>query len=111
MCKVFVDFFCFWLYICSMKITKTHTIELSAEEVAIKVFPTDEESGFRFQSFIKTHQSLIKKAMVEFAKLHVEAALKAVSENAEIVCDPYELGIQWVNTNSILNSYPLENIK
>lgn len=59
----------------------------------------------------------------EFAKLHVEAALKAASENAttmtleEGFLDTVK-GI-WVkypkkyivNKDSILNSYPLENIK
>jgi hypothetical protein len=47
--------------------------------------------------------------MIEFAKMHVEAALKAASEKAEIVqhCTP---GYDYINENSILNSYPLDNI-
>lgn len=73
--------------------------------------------------------------MVEFAKLHVEAALKAASEKAfwdketretwfgdmnRDDCDfqstdgdgvPYELHKVVINKDSILNSYPLENIK
>ena len=44
--------------------------------------------------------------MIDFAKLHVEAALKAASENAEITDYGYS-----VDRDSILNSYPLENIK
>jgi hypothetical protein len=64
--------------------------------------------------------------MVEFAKLHVEAALKEASENAKA-----SLGKDWisrkeqkihpgqlvdtiiikVDKDSILNSYPLTNIK
>lgn len=63
--------------------------------------------------------------MVEFAKLHVEQALKVASENAKA-----SLGKDWirkeetihpeqlvdsitirVNKDSILNSYPLTNIK
>jgi hypothetical protein len=54
-------------------------------------------------------------AMIEFAKLHVEAALKEASKKAQIkyeysgnvgeYCD------EFVDVNSILNSYPLENIK
>jgi hypothetical protein len=50
------------------------------------------------------------------SKLHVEAALKAASEEAET---DYELSNQYdpnsryeiVNKKSILNAYPLENIK
>jgi hypothetical protein len=57
----------------------------------------------------------IHDAMIEFAKLHVEAALKEASKKAQIkyeysgnvgeYCD------EFVDVNSILNSYPLENIK
>ena len=52
----------------------------------------------------------IKGAMIEFAKLHVEAALKEASEKAYFrdsngfVCTTEE------NKKSILNAYPLENI-
>jgi hypothetical protein len=56
------------------------------------------------------------KALIEFAKLHVEAALKEASEKAKIkyeysgntgseYCDEY------VDCNSILNAYPESNIK
>lgn len=55
-----------------------------------------------------------KLAMIEFAKLHVEAALKEASEKAHHYhistwkCE----GVQpEVNKDSILNAYPLENIK
>jgi hypothetical protein len=47
--------------------------------------------------------------MREFAKLHVEAALKQATECAEVNVlnyNDYE-----VDKKSILNSYPLENIK
>jgi hypothetical protein len=49
--------------------------------------------------------------MIDFAKLHVESALKEASEKAYFrdsngfVCKTEE------NKKSILNSYPLENIK
>jgi hypothetical protein len=52
----------------------------------------------------------IETAMIEFAKLHVEAALKEASER-------YEYDEIHISDNpeflkdSILNSYPLENIK
>ena len=55
--------------------------------------------------------------MIEFAKLHVEAALKEASENfkMKIKDDVYELDMNddWmeVDKNSILNAYPLENIR
>ena len=79
------------------------------------------------------------EAMIEFAKLHVEAALKEASEKAEIQEDYYSddnfslsdlkeladngyprtdnygeiyaVDIVSINKNSILNAYPLENIK
>jgi hypothetical protein len=53
--------------------------------------------------------------MIEFAKLHVEQALKEASEKAQIkyeysgnvgeYCD------EFVDINSILNSYPLDKIQ
>ena len=45
-------------------------------------------------------------AMIEFAKLHVEAALKEASEKGK--CSN---GTSIVLKNSILNSYSLDNIK
>jgi hypothetical protein len=47
-------------------------------------------------------------AMKEFAKLHVEAALKEANEKAEIVI--LEKSV-FLDSSSILNSYPRENIK
>lgn len=52
----------------------------------------------------------IKTAMIEFAKMHVEAALKAASENADMKDVPYTDDIE-VDKDSILYSYPLANIK
>jgi hypothetical protein len=56
--------------------------------------------------------------MIEFAKLHVEAALKAAGENAKIterkkVIDNTGgyIRIPTIYKKHILNSYPLENIK
>ena len=43
-------------------------------------------------------------AMIEFARLHVEAALKEVEKSIKI-------GLSKKAKESILNSYPLENIK
>lgn len=50
----------------------------------------------------------IRQVMIEFAKLHVEAALKIASETADLTDNgrfPY------VDKDSILNSYSLSNIK
>jgi len=55
------------------------------------------------------HKSVAKKA-IEFAKLHVEAALKAASEDAHTKDVPYTDDVE-VDKDSILNAYPLENIK
>jgi len=53
---------------------------------------------------------------IEFAKLHVEAALKAAIEKAKTKEDiaifaEGSYRTQVVDKNSILNCYPLENIK
>ena len=54
----------------------------------------------------KEQEEVVTKAMIEFAKLHVEAALK----QAEI-----EGQTNWGNSqkmkDAILNAYPLTNIK
>jgi hypothetical protein len=54
--------------------------------------------------------------MIEFAKLHVEAALKAASEKATIKYEyegntGSEYYSEYVNSSSILNAYHLDNIK
>lgn len=60
----------------------------------------------------------IQDAMIEFAKLHVTAALKKASEKATVTpIDHEEISegsfrpIWGVDDDSILNSYPLDNIK
>jgi hypothetical protein len=71
------------------------------------------------EEFLKEAQSnptkgwTTHKAMIEFAKLHVEAALKAASEKALLQwasCDFYD-NTQVVSKSSILNAYPLTKIK
>ena len=62
-----------------------------------------------------------EKEKISFAKRHCEAALKAASEKAEIIetwCnndyisdDPVGYYTHHVDGSSILNAYPLENIK
>ena len=57
----------------------------------------------------------VKEAMVEFAKMHVQEALKQASVEAEVeheLSNPYDPNSEYqiVNKDSILNAYPLENI-
>jgi hypothetical protein len=57
----------------------------------------------------------IEQFMIEFAKLHVDAALKKASDEAEVFKDldikNTTYGMIGVNSDSILNAYPLTNIK
>lgn len=55
-------------------------------------------------------EKAITKSHIEFARLHVEAALKEAFENVIINNYGKEGGVK-VNKNSILNAYPLENVK
>lgn len=76
--------------------------------------PTAEE--FLQQSNVVGMTGLMTPLMIEFAKLHVEAALKAASEEAEseegaIIDLGFEKISASVNKKSILNSYPLDKIK
>ena len=52
----------------------------------------------------------LKWVMIEFAKLHVEAALKSAASDAHTKDVPFSDDVE-VDQKSILNSYPLENIK
>ena len=51
----------------------------------------------------------ISHLMIEFAKLHVKAALKEASEKGYITYSKF--GDEIIHKDSILNSYPLDNIK
>ena len=57
----------------------------------------------------------IKECMIQFAKLHVEAALKEACEKASLTDFAYEFlqegAADAIDKETILNSYPLENIK
>jgi hypothetical protein len=58
----------------------------------------------------------VQKALIEFAKLHVEAALKAAATNGEIkeeLGNPYDTESKYyvVDEQSIIKAYPLTNIK
>ena len=71
--------------------------------------PTAEEFFRLSEDWGKTGEQVHQK-MIEFANLHVEAALKEAVK--KVIVNNYigEGGIK-VSKNSILNSYPLENIK
>ena len=84
----------------------------TAEEILIKesiLLKTIEESGnFPLNLTRDTHIGTakdIKKAMIEFAKLHVEAALKEAKNSLK---DGY---VTPQDEQDVLNAYPLTNIK
>jgi hypothetical protein len=61
-----------------------------------------------------------RKLMIEFAKLHVELQASSILKSVRIIDDPNSYcgntGSEYppnqiIDRNSILNSYPLENIK
>ncbi len=102
-----------------------------------KLILTEKETYEPEYSTVSKYDAL--EAMIEFAKLHVKAALKEASEKANLhedyyseddfstnelkelanegyprkdsFGDIYAVDIVSVDKNSILNAYPLENIK
>ena len=59
------------------------------------------------------YQNLVQEAMIEFAKLHVQEALKVASENAEPDYwkgDCQLCGSNTIDKDSILNAYPVDKI-
>lgn len=76
------------------------------------VITTDEAIGNIFNNYPQVVEP-IKRSLIAFAKMHVNAALKAASEKATIIeSDPMFGDIEvCVNKDSILNAYPLTNIK
>ena len=82
----------------------------------INNIPTAEE--FLFDNF--EGGAINPDILIQFAKLHVEAALKEASEKVRQIEDPYaytgNTGSEYpadyiVDKDSILNAYPLTNIK
>ena len=59
----------------------------------------------------------VSEMMIEFAKFHVEAALKQASGKAMLSCNVYDYveetfsSDEWFDKSSILNAYPLDLIK
>ena len=84
-----------------MKIVEEFLIE--------KEYPLYNESGGLGMYYVK-------EAMIEFAKIHVQGALRLASVEAEVeheLSNPYDpnSGYEIVNKHSILNAYPLDLIK
>ena len=92
---------------------KTATEFLVRDEL-FKTPLTEEEKHYYIDRII-THDDYIK-GMIEFAKYHVQEALRLASEEAEVeheLSNPYDpnSGYEIVNKDSILNAYPLDLIK
>lgn len=75
------------------------------------MIPTAEE----FCNDIRYVTYSLDEKLITFAKLHVEAALKEASKKAKVKIIQGDFGVfdtrPSVKKNSILNAYPLENIK
>lgn len=78
------------------------------ESQSMNPIPTAEEwlTSFGADADDMYYKSSVEEAMIEFAKLHVEAALKIASESESNGTEGYK-----IYKDSILNAYPLENIK
>jgi len=83
------------------------------------LIPTAEE---HFKEYFKGYGYSNQKDLIAwgnaYAKMHVEAAVEEASEKAELTKEIFEFGfpgstpdITIVDKNSILNAYPLTNIK
>ena len=72
--------------------------------------PTAEEFYKQTTGCVMNHRD-VKTAMIEFAKLHVEAALKEAEKETVKHISKTILELNMYNKNSILNVYPLTNIK
>ena len=71
---------------------------------------TAEELYFQITGCHINHRD-IKHAMIEFAKLHVEAALKEALESIPCLGSSTDIATYEEVEDAVLNSYPLENIK
>ena len=78
----------------------------TAEEIILKHCNTKTNDYGTFFSSISDSQCI--NAMIEFAKLHVEAALHIASERADLTDNS---SFTYVDKESILKSYPLDKIK
>jgi hypothetical protein len=72
--------------------------------------PTAEETYTKVTGCIINHKD-VKTAMIEFAKLHVEAALKASLESIPCLGSSTDIATYDEVEEAVLNAYPLTNIK
>jgi hypothetical protein len=74
--------------------------------------PTAEEFYKKITGCIINHKD-VKTTMIEFTKLHVAEALKEVKKNIKVYIVEYGnvKGYKETVEESILNAYPLNNIK
>jgi len=75
---------------------------LTAEKLLEKYQKEFNENGIVFD---------LKKPMIEFAQMHVDAALKATSDFKNHTDSFYEGHVWWIPSDSIINCYPKELIK
>lgn len=68
----------------------------------------------KYNSDLNSFQDNVEN-LKEFTKLHLEEQQKAILEKAEIDYEPHWSGEQegssYINRDSILNAYPIENVK
>lgn len=83
-------------------VTETLTIEQKIKILKAEDFYNKKDKDNLPMSF--------NEKMIEFAKMHVQAALKAASEKASVYADEGGYS-EFVDEHSILNSYPESNIK
>ena len=97
-----------------MNIEKIPTAEewlLNHKEMSKYDVASYDEGGY-----LGVDEEALYKIMIEFAKLHVEAALKEASEKINLtdeVCEALQNHWfkEYIDKDSILNSYSLDNIK
>jgi hypothetical protein len=81
------------------------------ESVDVNKLPTANEwlETFGADADDMFYRYSVEEAMIEFAKLHVEAALKAATHVLDVNADAD--WIEYPTDERILNAYPLTNIK
>ncbi|RPJ28035.1 MAG: hypothetical protein EHM25_10485 [Nitrosopumilales archaeon] len=80
----------------------------TAKEFAEDKF-MDEESGFSFHSLSIVDRTQVTRVMIEFARMHVQEALKAEQQRIRIKSKGFVDTTE--EEKAILNVYPLSNIK
>lgn len=86
-------------------------IEYLLKLIIMNNIPTAEELMQSKNGDDYTHWEEIHDMMIEFAKLHVKAALKEASENVPGFGSSTDIPDWKEVEKELLNSYPLDNIK